>query len=79
MISKTPEFKRPNHADFKDSFELKKENFSGIRRNSLTREWEIWVEGEVRGHGPEADIDAFAYAYQEIFACNNVAIVDKGE
>ncbi len=77
MATKTPDFKRPNHNDFRDSLELRKENFSGVRRNSLTREWEIWILGEIKAHGAEKDIDAFAVAYQEIFACQNVAIVDK--
>ena len=41
------DFKRPNHNDFKDSSELKKEKFNGIRHNSLTEDMECWIEGEV--------------------------------
>ena len=41
------DFKRPNHPDFMDSSELKKEKWSGIRNNSLTEDLECWIEGEV--------------------------------
>ena len=74
---RTENFKRPDHPDFKDFYELKKMSFSGIRRNSISHEWEIWVEGKIEAHGPEADIDAFAAAYQEVFACSNVAIIGE--
>lgn len=40
------DFKRPNHNDFKDSAELRKESFSGIRHNSLSDYMEFWVDGE---------------------------------
>jgi hypothetical protein len=40
------EFKRPDHFDFKDSNELKKEEWSGIRKNSLNDYIEVWVLGE---------------------------------
>lgn len=41
------DFKRPNHPDFMDTSELKKEKFSGIRSNSITEDTECWIEGEV--------------------------------
>jgi len=43
----TEDFKRPNHADFMDSIELKKIEFSGIRHNSIGNCMEIWILGEV--------------------------------
>lgn len=72
------DFKRPNHNDFRDALELKKERFSGVRRNSISHEWEIWLEGEVKARGNEKDINAFAAAYEEIFALPFVEIVDTG-
>ena len=71
---KTENFKRPNHNDFKDSAELKKEKFSGVRHNNLSREWEIWTLGDLRAHGPEADRRGFETAYQEVFACEEVKV-----
>lgn len=38
---------RPNHPDFMDSSELKKLGFSGLRNNSITQDYEIWIDGEV--------------------------------
>ena len=73
----TENFKRPDHPDFKDFYELKKEEFSGIRKNSISQEWEIWLEGQIKAHGDERDIDAFAAAYQEVFGCSNVAIIGE--
>ena len=40
--------KRPDHNDFRDSSELKKLEFSGIRKNSITDEIEIWILGEIK-------------------------------
>jgi len=39
------DFKRPDHNDFRDSSELAKESFCGIRHNSLSDYMELWVEG----------------------------------
>ena len=46
-MAEMEDFKRPNHPDFKDSSELKKDKFNGIRHNSLTDDIECWIEGEV--------------------------------
>lgn len=40
-------FNRPDHPDFKDSTELKKEKWSGLRMNSLTNCAEIWLLGNL--------------------------------
>lgn len=40
-------FKRPNHPDFMTGNELQKNQFSGMRDNSITMEYEIWVVGEM--------------------------------
>lgn len=38
---------RPNHEDFMTSSELSKKDFSGLRHNSLTEEYEIWLNGKI--------------------------------
>lgn len=73
---KDPNFKRPDHPDFMTASELKKKEFSGVRRNSLTNHWEIWLVGELKAFGDEKDVNAFAAAYEEIFALNDVEIVE---
>lgn len=42
------DFKRPLHADFATSSELKERQFSGIRINSITDEQELWTFGDMR-------------------------------
>ena len=71
-----PNFKRPDHPDFMSASELKKMEFSGVRRNSLSKHWEIWLVGELKAFGDEKDVNAFAAAYEEIFALQNVEIVE---
>lgn len=75
---KTEQFKRPDHDDFRTHSELNKLEFSGVRHNSVTQEWEIWILGEIRALGPKADVNAFAAAYEQIFALDDVEIVDFG-
>lgn len=72
----TEQYKRPDHNDFRSSEELKKLQFTGVRRNSITEEWEIWLLGDRKAYGSVSDVDAFAAAYREVFALDNVAIVD---
>ena len=38
---------RPNHEDFMDRSELKAAGFSGLRHNSLTEDYEIWLDGKI--------------------------------
>lgn len=45
---KTESFKRPNHPDFMTSSELKKMEWTGVRQNEITREWEFWIVGEMK-------------------------------
>lgn len=71
------EFKRPDHPDFMDSSELKKKEFSGVRVNKISNEWEIWTVGELKAHGPAADQVAFMQAYQEVFQIENIAFITK--
>ena len=52
---KTESFNRPNHTDFMDSAELKKQQFTGVRQNEISREWEFWILGEIKTRIPEAE------------------------
>lgn len=74
----TEDFKRPNHPDFMDASELRKEGFSGVRINSLSQDWEIWIDGERKALGSQADIDAFLTAYKEIFLCKETELQSDG-
>lgn len=40
-------FKRPNHPDFMTSEELKKKEFSGVRKNDIALQWEFWILGDM--------------------------------
>lgn len=76
--SKEPDFKRPNHADFMDSSELKKIQFSGIRHNSLINTMEIWTLGDLRGSMPDHEVmlypEKFNTLYADIFGLNHVEV-----
>jgi hypothetical protein len=52
---KTESFLRPNHFDFMDSSELKRAEWTGVRQNSISREWEFWIVGEIKVRVPEAE------------------------
>jgi hypothetical protein len=69
--AKTESFKRPNHPDFMTSSELKKIEFSGVRKNEHVLEWEFWILGEVRKtvHFTEVAKDQYALtrAHVELF------------
>ena len=41
-------FQRPNHPDFMDSSELKRMEWTGVRQNEISREWEFWIVGEIK-------------------------------
>lgn len=41
------EDKRSDHPDFATSSELKKKEWSGVRKNSLTDSYEFWIVGEI--------------------------------
>lgn len=61
------DYKRPDHNDFKDFYELRKEKFSGIRHNSISQEIEIWLDGEIKGRCAENNVDEYQRLYNEIF------------
>lgn len=63
---------RPTHTDFMTSGELKKHRFTGLRRNSINLDMEIWIDGELRksvsaiemAYDPDT---ALTKAYEEAF------------
>ena len=69
-------FTRPDHPDFKDSSELKKAEFSGLRMNSLSNCAEIWLLGELKASVSPFDLaqnpNAVNEAMENIFSLNSV-------
>lgn len=67
---------RPNHPDAMDASELKRIEFTGIRKNNLDRSVECWLMGELRFYVSEMEYalsqDAFARKYEEVFALYKV-------
>lgn len=63
------EFKRPDHPDFMTSTELKKAEWTGVRQNEISREWEFWIVGEIKKRIPEAEAfpDVLHAAHIELF------------
>lgn len=63
------EFKRPDHPDFQTSSELKKAEWTGVRQNEISREWEFWIVGEIKKRIPEAEAfpDVLTAAHIELF------------
>lgn len=41
------DYKRSNHPDFLTTSELKVKEWSGVRKNSITDDYEFWVAGEI--------------------------------
>lgn len=54
--AKTESFKRPNHPDFWDSSECKKNKFTGIRQNNIALQWEFWILGNLERTAAFADV-----------------------
>ena len=76
-VSDGPEdFKRPNHPDFMDSTELRKMHFSGMRTNSITEDFEVWVNGYCVTAVPKQTVAldplAINKAMQDAFDLHNV-------
>lgn len=67
------DFNRPNHADFMDSSELKKIEFSGLRHNSISDCMEIWVLGERRREVRKGE--NLAQAFEEVFGIGVVELL----
>jgi len=63
--------KRSDHPDFLTSAELKQKEWSGVRLNSITSDYEIWVRGEVKkvvnGMAVRRDPTVLANAHCEVF------------
>lgn len=60
--TKTEDYKRSDHNDFATSLELRERKFSGMRMNTISQQWELWVLGEVKEiikapHGKPSDAD----------------------
>lgn len=70
-------FKRPDHPDFKTESELRRMEFSGVRINGITRDWEIWIVGERKAYGNEKDKAAFEKAYADVFGLDEVITSTK--
>jgi len=74
-------FKRPNHADFKTTQELKEEKFSGIRHNSLARWVEIWTLGNIEKVVTDAKIEqdpnAVNRGIEEVFALHAGSVKER--
>lgn len=62
-------FNRPNHDDFRTTEELKKAQFTGVRQNEISRNWEFWILGEIKKaiHESEAYPEVLAAAHLELF------------
>jgi hypothetical protein len=79
-VTRKEDFKRPDHSDFKDYWELKAEKFSGIRQNSISEETEIWINGEIRERVSkqvqQLDPTALERAYAEVFALKEVSFAN---
>jgi len=71
-------FDRPNHPDFMDSMELRALRFSGVRKNSISGDTEIWLEGYVRASISETSIainpHAVDDAMSEIFKIDCLSV-----
>ena len=69
-------FNRPDHPDFKDSSELKKDEWSGLRMNSLTNCAEIWLLGNLEASVSPWDLaqnpNKVNEEMERVFALNSV-------
>lgn len=71
---KTESFKRPNHSDFWDTSECKKNKLTGIRKNDMVLQWEFWILGNIEKtvsfQEVANDPQALNKAHCELFAMN---------
>lgn len=74
------DFKRPLHADFATSSELKKREFTGIRHNSITYCQELWILGDLRlsvsFRDMRLDPGLWDRKYKELFKLHSVQSID---
>ena len=70
------DFKRPNHPDFMTSSELAKAKFSGLRRNAIALQSEIWLLGDlvvaISDEELKRNPQAVNIAMQDIFQLDRV-------
>lgn len=63
--------KRPDHSDFMTHAELKKADWTGVRHNSITDDFEFWIAGSIIKHVTtqmrESNPDAMLEAHKEVF------------
>ena len=66
---KTESFNRPNHPDFMDSSELRRMEWTGVRQNEISREWEFWIVGEIkeRVHETVATPEKLKQVHMDLF------------
>lgn len=67
-FGKTEEFNRSSHNDFATSKELRDREFSGMRRNSLTLEVEIWLLGNKEGSMSAVEIGLYPERWEELYS-----------
>jgi hypothetical protein len=70
------DFKRPKHFDFLTGSELRDAQFSGIRMNTLTTDYELWLLGSVARVVSLAQMqinpDALNEAIEDVFGLGEV-------
>lgn len=62
------DFKRPSHPDFLTTDELVKNKWSGMRMNSITGTFEIWLLGGIVKTVSLSDLDNNPHAVQDAIA-----------
>ncbi len=59
------EMKRSNHPDFATTTELKAKEWSGLRHNSLSMEYEFWVVGEIKARVSDMTVASEPFALEK--------------
>ena len=67
LSAKSESYQRSAHNDFANEKELKERKFSGWRMNSVTRNTELWVEGEIKGQVTPVEISIDPLAADRLF------------
>lgn len=67
LSAKSENYQRSAHNDFANEKELKERKFSGWRMNSVTRNTELWVEGEIKGQVTPVEISIDPLAADRLF------------
>ncbi len=73
------DFRRPDHPDFLDMIELQKLRWSGIRLNSISHYFEIWIDGVRKAEMPEDEVSSNPQKWEQlladVFALKNVEVI----